>query len=71
MCVHHLWFVCVFSLGVFLISKMTGACTVTTDLIVRVNVRTTTTMLNEDTHSVIGAIGVSHAAFKGEFRRND
>ena len=32
----------VFSLGVFLSSRATGACPVTTDLIVRVNVRTTT-----------------------------
>ena len=41
-CVYHLWFVC-FSPGVFLSSRATGACPVTTDLIMRVNVRTTTT----------------------------
>ena len=40
--VYHLWFVCVFFSGVFLSSKVTGACLVTTDLIMRVNVRTTT-----------------------------
>ena len=34
--------VCVFP-GVFLSSRVTGACSVTTDLIMRVNVRTTTT----------------------------
>ena len=45
-CVYHLWFVCVFSLaGVVLSSRVTGACPVTTDLIMRVNVRTTTTEL--------------------------
>ena len=33
----------VFFPGVFLSSRVTGACSVTTDLIVRVNVRTTTT----------------------------
>ena len=37
--------VCVFP-GVFLISRVTGACPVTTDLIMRVNVRTTTTTSN-------------------------
>ena len=36
------WVVCVFP-GVFLSSRVTGACPVTTDLIMRVNVRTTTT----------------------------
>ena len=41
-CVYHLWFVFFFS-GVFLSSRVTGACPVTTDLIARVNVRTTTT----------------------------
>ena len=40
-CVYHLWFV--FFPGVFLSSRVTGACPVTTDLIMRVNVRTTTT----------------------------
>ena len=33
---------CVFFPGVFLSSRVTGACPVTTDLIMRVNVRTTT-----------------------------
>ena len=33
----------VFFPGVFLSSRVTGACPVTTDLIMRVNVRTTTT----------------------------
>ena len=33
------------SLGVFLSSRVTGACPVTTDLIMRVNVRTTTTTM--------------------------
>ena len=42
-CVYHLWFVCVFFPGVFLSSRVTGACPVTTELIMRVNVRTTTT----------------------------
>ena len=36
------WVVCFFP-GVFLSSRVTGACPVTTDLIMRVNVRTTTT----------------------------
>ena len=41
-CVYHLWFVLCFVSGVFLSSRVTGACPVTTDLIMRVNVRTTT-----------------------------
>ena len=41
-CMYHLWFVCVFP-GVFLSSRVTEACPATTDLIMRVNVRTTTT----------------------------
>ena len=41
-CVYHLG-LCVFFSGVFLSSRVTGACPVTTDLIMRVNVRTTTT----------------------------
>eukprot|EP00904_Undaria_pinnatifida_P001001 jgi/Undpi1/10901/HiC_scaffold_3.g01427.m1 len=41
-CVYHLG-LCVFFPGVCLSSRVTGACPVTTDLIVRVNVRTTTT----------------------------
>ena len=41
-CVYHLG-LCVFFPGVFLSSRLTGACPVTTDLIMRVNVRTTTT----------------------------
>ena len=40
-CVYH--FCWVFSPGVFLSSRVTGACPVTTDLIMRANVRTTTT----------------------------
>ena len=40
--VYHLhWFVCVFFPGVFLGSRVTGACPVTTDLIMRVNMGTT------------------------------
>ena len=42
-CVYFLRFVCFFPMGVFLSSRVTGACPVTTDLIMRVNVRTTTT----------------------------
>ena len=42
MCVYHLG-LCVYFPGVFLSSRVTGACPVTTDLIMRVNVRTTTT----------------------------
>ena len=68
--VYHLG-LCVFFPGVFLSSRVTGACPVTTDLIMRVNVRTTTTtILHEDTHLVIRATGVSHTACKDEFRRN-
>ena len=40
LCVYHLG-LCVFFPGVFLSSRVTGACPVTTDLIMRVNVRTT------------------------------
>ena len=39
-----LGFVCVFFPGVFLHFRVTGACPVTTDLIMRVNVRATTTI---------------------------
>ena len=42
-CVYHLGLF-VFFPGVFLSSRVTGACPVTTDLIMRVNVRTTTTV---------------------------
>ncbi len=42
LCVYHLGLF-VFFPGVFLSSRVTGACPVTTDLIMRVNVRTTTT----------------------------
>ena len=42
-CVYHLG-LCVFFPGVFLSSRVTGACPVTTDVIMRVNVRTTTTI---------------------------
>ena len=41
-CVYHLGLF-VFFPGVFLSSRVTGTCPVTTDLIMRVNVRTTTT----------------------------
>ena len=41
-CVYHLG-LCVFFPGVFLSSRVTGACPVTTNLIIRVIVRTTTT----------------------------
>ena len=41
-CVYHLGLF-VFFPGVFLSSRVTGACPVATDLIMRVNVRTTTT----------------------------
>ena len=44
-CVYHLRFVCVFSLGVFLSSRVTGACPVTTDLNMQVNVTTITTAI--------------------------
>ena len=43
-CVYHLG-LCVLFPGVFLSSRVTGACPVTTDLIMRVNVRTTTTTI--------------------------
>ena len=44
-CVYHFWFCLgVFFPGVFLHSRATGACPVTTDLVMRVNVRTTTTI---------------------------
>ena len=49
-CVYHLWFVFFFS-GVFLSSRLTGACPVTTDLIMRVNVRTTTTTTTTATYA--------------------
>ena len=35
-CAHHLRFVLCYFPGIFLSSRMTGACTVTTDLILRV-----------------------------------
>ena len=44
--------VCVFP-GVFLSSRVTGACPVTTDLIMRVNVRTTTTTTTTTTHCTV------------------
>ena len=43
-CVYHLGLCVCVSPGVFLSSIVTGACPVTTDLIMRVHVRTTTTM---------------------------
>ena len=58
-CVYHLGLLVFFS-KLFLISRVTGACPVTTDLIMRVNVTTTTTTLNEDTHPVIRAIREYH-----------
>ena len=42
-CVYHLG-LCVFFPWGILSSRVTGACPVTTDLIMRVNVRTTTTL---------------------------
>ena len=42
-CVYHFGFDCAFFPGVFLLSRVTGACPVTTNLTVRVNVRTSTT----------------------------
>ena len=51
-CVYHLRVVCVFPPGVFLSSRVTGACPVTTDLIMRVNVRTTTTTTSSSIFSV-------------------
>ena len=44
-CVCHFCFDCVFFPGVFLYSRVTGACPVTTDLTMRVNVRITTTLV--------------------------
>ena len=56
-CVYHLG-LCVFFPGVFLSSRVTGACPVTTDLIMRVNVRTTTTTTTTTTPAVhVGAAG--------------
>ena len=45
---------CVFFPGVFLSSRVTRACPVTTDLIMRVNVRTTTTTTNFNFYGVLG-----------------
>ena len=42
-CVYHVWFVCVFFPGVFLHYRVSGACPVTTDLIMRLIVRTVET----------------------------
>ena len=44
-CVYHLWLF-VFFPGVFLSSRVTGARPVTPDLVMRVNVRTTTTTIS-------------------------
>ena len=44
-CVYHLRLFFCFLSGVFLGSRVTGACPVTTDLFKRVNVRTTTISL--------------------------
>ena len=49
-CVYHLRLF-VFFPGVFLSSRATGACPVTMDMIMRVNVRTTTT--HADIHDVV------------------
>ena len=41
-CVYHLWFILFFPLGCFFLSsRSTGACPVTTDLIMPINMRTT------------------------------
>ena len=50
-CVYHLWFCLCFFPGVFLSSRVTGACPVTTDLIMRVTVRTTTATKINDSQS--------------------
>ena len=57
----------VFFPRVFLSSRVTGACPVTTDLIMRVNVRTTTTM-GYDKYYVIVVLLIQHSSwppFKG------
>ena len=71
-CVYYLGCCVCFFPGVFLSSRVTGACPVTTDLIMRVNVRTTTTTTTTILcASVIRAIGVSHTAWKKyEIRQN-
>ena len=51
-CVYHLGLF-VFSPRVFLSSRVTGACPVTTDLIMRVNVRTTKTTTTCSQHAYI------------------
>ena len=51
------WVVCVVH-GVFLSSRVTGACPVTTDLIMRVNVRTTTTYI-APAACAVGAVHMS------------
>ena len=58
-CVYHLG-LSVFFPGVFLSSRVTGACPVTTDLIMRVNVKTTTNNNNFSFHlygSIICMVG--------------
>ena len=63
-CVYHLGLF-VFFPGVFFSSRVTGACPVTTDLIVRVNVRTTTITTATTVYlltSGIGADSPSNAA---------
>ena len=66
-CVYHLWFV--FFHGVFLSSRVTGACPVTTDLIMRVYVRTTT---NNNTyctkHEVVSCVCV-YTVYECNMRR--
>ena len=48
---YHLWFVCVLSLGYLSAHRVTAACPVTTDLIMRVNVRMTTTIRSSSINS--------------------
>ena len=48
-CVYHLGLFAFFP-GVFLSSRVTGACPVTTDLIMRVNMRATTATLSACIH---------------------
>ena len=61
-CVHHLGLLCFFP-RVFLSSRVTGACPVTTDLIMRVFVRTTTTTRAWKDYHVHIARGTYHYAY--------
>ena len=56
---YHLWLGCVFPLG-YSSAPVTGDCPVTTDLIMRVNVRTTTTTTT--TSSTTTAAATDHVA---------